>query len=473
MDYNFFESEEFADTLQSYELGVKTGEPFYLDCDQLMDIAEYYHYHGYTDEARGAAEKAHQLFEEAVAPLVFKARMLLLVDNKPEEALEVAEQISDKFDLDYFYIKAEIMIACNQTDEADRFLEECIPLVSEEDYPDYVLDAAILFVDYEQVRQARKWLALSEETDNADYRETLGRILHFEGKYAESERIFNALLNDDPYNVYYWNMLACNQIDTHRYGDAITSSEYAIAINPHDEDALLYKGQALMQLQNYEEACEYFRRNAQLRKFNVDGHLNAGLCLLQLHQDEEALKELTTAERHARKIHSDKLLEVLREEVFAYSHHGDMAHAFNCVEQMKKEGCDIDEATVLRGHVYLEHGQPEEARHCYIEAMEHSQYAGLVMLQAAVSLYDNDYIDSAYNILSQISSEDLERYPSTYVYLAICAHDLHMRSDYIKHLKEAVSKAPHVASLLLASFFPEGMEPSDYYQYALNNSEIT
>ena len=249
--------------------------------------------------------------------------------------------------------------------------------------------------------------------------------------------------------------------------------EICIAINPHDEDALLYKAQALMQLQNYEEACAYFRRNARLRKLNVDGHLNAGLCLLQLKKDEEALKELATAERHARRSHSDKLSEVLREEVFAYSHHGDMAKAFKCVEQMEKAGCDVDEATVLRGHIHLENGQVDEARQCYIEAIEHSKYGGLVMLQAAVSLYDNDYLDSAYNILSQISSEDLERYPSTYVYLAICAHDLGKRSDYIKYLQEAVGKAPHVARLLLAPFFPEGMEPSEYYQYALNDLEMS
>ena len=473
MDYNFFESEEFADALRSYEQWMETGEPFYLDCDQLMDIAEYYHYHGYSDLALRAAEKAHQLFEEAVPPLVFKARILLLVENKPEEAMAVAEQIEDKLDLDYFYIKAEIMIACDQAEKADQFLEECEHLVSEDDYPDFLLDTAILFVDYELVKLARKWLALSEETSNPDYRETLGRILHFEGNYTESERIFNELLNDDPYNVYYWNMLAFSQIADHRYNDAITSSEYAIAINPHDEDALLYKAQALMQLQNYEEACTYFRRNARLRKLNVDGHLNAGLCLLQLKKDEEALKELATAERHARRSHSDKLPEVLREEVFAYSHHGDMAKAFKCVEQMEKAGCDVDEATVLRGHIHLENGQVDEARQCYIEAIEHSKYGGLVMLQAAVSLYDNDYLDSAYNILSQISSEDLERYPSTYVYLAICAHDLGKRSDYIKYLQEAVGKAPHVARLLLAPFFPEGMEPSDYYQYALNDLEMS
>ncbi len=119
MDYNFFESEEFADALRSYEQWMETGEPFYLDCDQLMDIAEYYHYHGYSDLALRAAEKAHQLFEEAVPPLVFKARILLLVENKPEEAMAVAEQIEDKLDLDYFYIKAEIMIACDQAEKAE------------------------------------------------------------------------------------------------------------------------------------------------------------------------------------------------------------------------------------------------------------------------------------------------------------------------------------------------------------------
>ncbi len=471
MDSNYFKNEDFAESLRSYERSSATGEPIYLDCDQLMDIAEYYHYHGYSAEALRAADKAHELFVDAVAPLVFKARLLLLVGKDPEKAMSVAEQITDKYDLDYFYIKAEIMIACDQVEEADQFLEESLNLINDEDYPDFVIDSAILFVDYELPDMARKWLSRSSETDSPDYRETLGRICHHEGNYKECERIFNDLINDDPYNVYYWNMLAGNQMATQRYNDAISSSEFAIAIDPDNEDALLYKAQALMHLQNYEEAYQYFKRNARLRRLNVDSHLNAGLCLLQLKRHEEALKELRTAERHARRVQTGKLVEVLREEVLVYSQLGDITHALHLVESMVEEGCDPDEATVLRGHIHLGNGDEAEARQCFIEAIEHSQYSGLIMLQSAVSLYDNDYLEAAYSILSQISDEELAHYPSTYVYLAICAHDLHKRAAYLDNLKKAVKKAPYASRMLLSSFFPEGMEISDYYTYALNHSE--
>ena len=58
------------------------------------------------------------------------------------------------------------------------------------------------------------------------------------GKYKDSERIFNELIDRNPYSTTYWNALASTQLMNEDYNNAITSSEYAIAIAPNDPEGI-------------------------------------------------------------------------------------------------------------------------------------------------------------------------------------------------------------------------------------------
>ena len=156
MQGNYFDSKDFKNLLRRYEDAAKTGKPIYLDSDQLTDIAEYYHWKGKPAEAIAVADYALSMFEGATGPLVLKARLALLNENLPEKADMLAEQIADKSDLDYYYIKAEILVATARSEDADLFLESCLDQIDDFEVCDFVLDAAILFVDYECITLGRK-----------------------------------------------------------------------------------------------------------------------------------------------------------------------------------------------------------------------------------------------------------------------------------------------------------------------------
>ena len=68
------------------------------------------------------------------------------------------------------------------------------------------------------------------------------------GNYVESETILNELLDADPYFGPYWNQLAQSQFLRNDIQDSIISSEYSIAINPNDEEAVLNKANGLLHL---------------------------------------------------------------------------------------------------------------------------------------------------------------------------------------------------------------------------------
>ena len=139
---------QFDDILKRYEAARSAGSSIYLEPDDLTDIAEYYHLHGRLTDAIEAIDLAINMFPGATQPLTFKARVAILVNRNAAEAMQWAEKIDDKTDLDYYYIVAEIMVADQRIDEANQYLKAKENDVCDDDLEDYYLDVATLFADY-------------------------------------------------------------------------------------------------------------------------------------------------------------------------------------------------------------------------------------------------------------------------------------------------------------------------------------
>ena len=195
----FYESPEFKEKFQLYENAQATGTSVYLEPDDLTDIAEYYHILGNIDACKKTVDYAIKLFPGATMPLVFRSRVALLMERDAALADKYAEMIDDKSDLEYFYLKAEIMIVDDRVEEAETFLRDAYEeLEDEEDKADFVMDIATLYADYELMENAKQWLSLSEEKDSTDYKELQGRIAIGLGNYEESNRIYNELIDRNP-----------------------------------------------------------------------------------------------------------------------------------------------------------------------------------------------------------------------------------------------------------------------------------
>ena len=70
-------------------------------------------------------------------------------------------------------------------------------------------------------------------------------------------------------------------------------------------------------------------------------------------------------------------------------------------------------------------------------------------------------------MLKNFTPNDLAALPQTYAYLAISAHDLGHHDEYLEYLRLAVEKSPSAARTVLAPLFPDEMETSEYYNYAI------
>ena len=258
-DQAYFESKGFRKILEQYEESVQEGHSIYMDADDLADIADYYQYNGRPEDANRAIDLALEYNPEAVGPLLYKAREALSLHDF-DTAREYAEQILAVDQQEALYLQGEILINEGKVEEADDFFREQMREVMSDEQMDYVYDVANIFSDYNVYDKAFEWMTRSQGDDSDDFKELMARTLFGLGKYKDSERIFNELIDHDPYSIRYWNALASAQFMNEDYNAAITSSEYAIAIDPHDAESILSKANSLYSLGNYESALTYFER---------------------------------------------------------------------------------------------------------------------------------------------------------------------------------------------------------------------
>lgn len=466
IDEEYFKSEDFQDLLERYEASINAGSNPFMDADDLVDIADYYSWQGFDDKAEQAIDYALELYPSSTLPNVFKARQALAV-NDFSQAQFYCDEIEDQDDPDYHYLVAEIMIAKGDIKGADNYLRDYATSVEPDEYEDFVRDCANLYIDYNQSEKAYEWMMRSRGDDSDDFKELMARTLFGLGKYKDSERIFNELIDHHPFSKHYWNALASAQFMNEDYSNAITSSEYAIAIDPNDPDAVSSKASGLFRLGNYEEALKYFKRYSELLPDDEYGLFHQGVCLVNTNRNEEALPVLRMALAVAPK-DSQFLIHIYQELAFCYGALHQVRQAIEMLDKTQTLDCDHVDMLVVKGHILLQNDKIAEAEEVFKQAILQSNNAPSVLLRIIVSLYDNRYLNACYKMLLQFFQLVNEYFPdfkSGNAYMALCCYDMRRSEEFLKYLRLAVENDPNEAQSVLGCLFPEGTPITEYVPY--------
>lgn len=462
-DTAYFESEGFKKILRQYEDSVKSGHPAYMDADDLADIADYYHYEGRLDDASAAIELALQFNPDAVGPLLYKAREALSYGNF-EVARDYAERIRIIDSAEYLYLLGEIFICEGKTEEADELFRKQFMELPPDEQMDYVYDIANLFAEYNNYNKSFEWMARSQGDDSDDFKELMARTLFGIGKYEDSSRLFNELLDHNPFSKVYWNALASAQFMSEDYGASIASSEYAIAIDPNDAESILTKANGLYHLENYEEALSYFEKYSEKNNSDEFGYLHQGTCLINLGRFDEAISRLLIAEENALP-DSQYLPEIYQELAFAYSELKQPETALYYIDKTENLECDHIDMEVIRGHILVANKRLKEAEIVFKNVITKSGNAPKTMLRVMVSLYDNRYVSASYKLFKRFFNFVDDDWNEGYSYMALCCWDIKHYDEFLDYLRKAVEKNPREAKMVLGHLFPVGMKVTEYQQF--------
>lgn len=465
MSDEYFDSDEFRELLAEYEKAVNTGQPVFLDADELAEIADYYQMTDRQQEAKTAINLALSLSPGAIAPLTYCIHEALC-DGNTQRAWQLLDQITEKNEPDYIYDRGEILIAEERIDEADDYFREELRKVPPEEYQDYVIDVANIYNDCGINEKAMEWVSRAKPENSPEFKELMARILFGLGKYKDSEQLFNELIDTDPFQKRYWNALASAQFMNEDYSHCIESSEYAIAIDPDDPEGLFAKANGLYRLDNYEKALEYYRRYLAQEPDDEFAILHESTCLINIGQADEAIERLNEAIELAGP-DSPYLPDIYQELSFAYSEKGEPDKAIDYLDMTNDLECDHVQILVIKGHIMLAAGRLEEAEKYFHDAVVNSDNITQTLLRVIVSLYDNHFLEASYEMLLKYFLIAEKDNTEGYAYMALCCHDLQRPDEYLKYLKIACDINPHECKMVLSHLFPKDIEPENYYKYMI------
>jgi tetratricopeptide (TPR) repeat protein len=117
------------------------------------------------------------------------------------------------------------------------------------------------------------------QPDDWSLRFLYGLALKDRDRNEDAAAAFEAALRDHPRHVPAWNNLARTRISLHQPEDAIRCCEQVLLIDPHDADAMVAWGLALVEMGRYPEAVDRFNEALRRRPdlLDVNGYLAMAL----------------------------------------------------------------------------------------------------------------------------------------------------------------------------------------------------
>lgn len=468
----YYKSQEFLDILALYENMRDNGAAGFLDAADYADVAEYYLAQGNDARAKEAARCGTEVFPTSLPPLAVLAR-IELSHGRISEAAEIIERAEDKDDLEYHYVQAELLIAKGDPAAADEYLSA---LDSEDDPDDIALDICAIFIDHNEFQLARKWLDKVKDRSKVDVQDFEAHILTAEGHFDEGMQKVNELLDENPYSTEHWNHLAGVQYQKGDFNSSIESSNFTLAIEPNNAEAILNKANAFYALKNYEKALGFYEQFLKLRPDNLVAHYYHGVTLMFLKRRQEALtvlkKALEMALRGCKKgdnTSEDYLVDIMHEVVFILDELHDLQQAQQLLDKAIRTIEHRRELDEDRAELYL-----CKAKVCFfqldgngaIDSLDQAQRAynaPVTYVRMTAVIYECGFPDRAFTLLaSQLLSETGQTWTTGHAYLALYAHALGEKEVFEKMVSLAVKLNPEEAQQVLGDYYPPGTLVKDY-----------
>ena len=293
-DKGYFDSSEFRELLARYEKSARLGIGSYFGIDEFVDLLSYYLSVDKSDEAAGVLDASVRLHPTAPENIKMEIK-LQLYNGEPGKALELFNKLKFVDEVEMLTIKAEIMVALRNFKQAHdiaiELLQKSVP-GQESVYEGleilldcgFALDA--LDICETAIKAAPQQISLYEV--KAECLIELQRI-------NEAVRIYNELLDNNPYSTFYWEQLGHIYYMVKKFGKSLECFEYESAINEEIEYAYMMQAYCYYYLRDYDKAKELFGTLAKKYSNTVTPIFYIGLCHYRQGMLEDAINAFDIA----------------------------------------------------------------------------------------------------------------------------------------------------------------------------------
>ncbi len=467
----YYQSRHFLRLLHRYEKAVSEGHVPYLEADELTDIAEYYMTGKQDAKANQAIRAAIDMHPDSAPPQIFLARQKMFY-GQLEEAKNIARSITEQEDIEVIYLKAELLLSENRATEASDFLLGQMELV-QDCTEDYFYDCTRIFMDYDQWELAGEWLEWLGETNPTHPRIPImeAEIQMGLDNYEDALPKLQETVDREPYDSEAWNLLAETYIALGKYPEAQEAADYALAINPQDNTALLMKANAYMHDEQMAEAIELYTKYLEAQSDDLSVQISLALCLTNEERYKEVMPLLEKAEQYARKLpgRETDLPQIYQIRAFALSRLNRTHEALSALSKARALGpgeglawkYDLTEADIR-----LHAGQTKQAEELFASALEKSPEQSETLFNIALTYSNAGYNDVAIDLLEDVwTIFGTQEGKFVVPYLANCYLKENDMDNFLGYLKLAPFCDRKATMYLFRDRFPD-TAPEDYYAYA-------
>lgn len=239
----------------------------FIDEDSFIAIIDYYDETENLSEASIAADIALDQYPYC-SELMFRKADILISKRKYKEALSLLETagIYDNNNISLYILKTDALLALDKQQEAIELLVSALQLFDGEERIDLLFDLADVYDDYEQFDKIFDCLLLILEQD-PNNEEALYKICFwtdFTGRFEESIKVHQKIIDDFPYNEIAWFNLGTAYQGLKLYEKSIDAYLFAVAIDDKFDYAYRNMGDAYLRLRKYKEAIENLEKVLEL-----------------------------------------------------------------------------------------------------------------------------------------------------------------------------------------------------------------
>lgn len=251
-----------------YEGMVKSHTPIYFDSQEFIKIYEFYLAHERFKEADIAITTAWKLYPTDQEIVLYYSDELV-DQGKAEEAYHALRNEGIELTEDIYLQRGEILLKLGKIKQAE---EEFDKAAEEAGYDiEILIDILTTYTKNIYVEKGAKYLKIIEEKfpiqrlleENRGLRDSLASYYMLTRQHQKNYEIALIETELEPYSYSAWGNLASALIINKEYSEANEAIDFALAIEPENEDLLTTKFNILLQLGNKHQIAGYLQRRVK------------------------------------------------------------------------------------------------------------------------------------------------------------------------------------------------------------------
>lgn len=275
------ENTDISALIHRYEQLLAGGDSFFFETDTFLEIIGYYNEHLNPQSALEAITLALEQHPYCAHFYLSRAQILMDEGQYPEaqEALSTALRY-EPTNTEFLLAEADLLQRNQRYDEASTVLEQVRQWADEDEQQEAdILEATLLEA---QQQYAAALLKLEQtalrEPDNDWLLSRIWLCAEWADQRDAAIEIYHRIIDQNPYSCWAWYHLGYAFMELDLYEKAVEAFDYAIVIDELFELAYRDIIEALLQLEQFDEALRYLNEYANHFELDAEMHEFMGEC---------------------------------------------------------------------------------------------------------------------------------------------------------------------------------------------------